>query len=387
MIFEIDNDNIQQPIPQLITKAKYCVSLSLVELETKSKVNVLSQVLPKCTALAHLILTQNRLSSAEEAKEFGKVLSQCTQLESLSFLQNKISNSKLLELIDVLPQLPKLSVLFFNLENISNIGAKKLAEVLPKCNQLSTLVLWSTGIADAGAIELAKVLPYCLNLQFLDMSVNYITDASVVEFGKVLPNCYQLTRLNLFRNQISVKGVQILADVLRKTCIQSMHLLSYFDDDDDSDNNDCKDDNDNDELLNTQQQLIDAVIKYNIIRKERSQLLIKSFQQVTDPRRQHFKLNKLLSKQDFMDFRLWEKNNKFWCDSISESDEKNKTIISKIINNYINEHFLEITRIVKSVKNMKKNNCDINQISLHDLPVEILRIICSYVKLEDVHNL
>lgn len=187
---------------------------------------------------------------------------------------------------------------------------------------------------------------------------------------RVLSQCHQLHWMNLGGNKISTGATKALADLLPKSYIQYKNLIWGI--------------LEGGNLVG--QKLIDPVIDNNLIQRQRAEMVVKSFYHDKALTRLFFDQNNIISKQDLMDFRFWEKNNDFWFDSISTNNQKVKRILSKRINDYINENYLQITRIVKNVSNMKRNNNNIMESSLCDLPVEVLGKIFSYVQLQDVNN-
>lgn len=402
MIYEVDNVSIHQPISRLVCEINNCTSVHVNHLKLiEPNVNILFQVLSQCTHIRSLNFSFNHIPNFEATK-LVKILSQSTQLTTLSFVKNTfdVESTLLTELAKVMPQLCHL-VQFWYIKNheyidskfielikgllkctqlkglylydalLSDTEAIELAKGLPHCTHLTFLNIEKNSISNIGATELSKALPLCPRLEYLNASQNNISDYGAIELAKVLPHCYQLVSINLSDNDITDKGVKLLVNILPKSYILNKGLIW----------------NNLDGSNFYWQKLIDSVIESNIERKERAKFVALSFYHNENLTRLFYNLNNnTISKQDFIDFRFWEKNNSFWFNAIRTKDEKIKTTLSKKISNYIDEHYLQITEVVKNTDTIKKNDPDSKEIGLHDLPLEILSKIYSNIQLEDVYS-
>lgn len=366
VVCHITNADIDQPVSEVLRKVRNYSSLFLTELQNSRKVEVLSFVLPNCTNLTTLILARNHFTDAE-IRGFATILPRCTQIEHLIVMNNRMSNVGLSELIKVVPQMNKLIILFFNGEHLSIPAVKKLAGLLPQCAALERLVLWKTGVTNVGIAELVKVLPKCLRLELIDLTTNKISDKGAVELVKVLPQCSQITTLHLRENSISTAGARALAEILPSTYIQAMEL-------------------NRDESYLEEQNCIVPALENNIARRKRAQLVLECFYHDMALPRLFSDDGDVLTKQDFMNFRFWEKNFAFWNEVVGKNNDKEKKAYSKRINDYINQHYLEITGVIKNMDNLKKDKPVSAGISLPVLPLHVLCIIFSNLQLEDVNS-
>lgn len=363
--YTIDNDDICLPVHKLLDKIQNREIIYAKDIKIKSGLNKLSEVLPKCNLLKSIYFIHVNFLE-DGAVDLSKALTQCVNLQHLSFSFPSMTHENKLEVIKALPQLAQLSTLRFEGDNFSSKDAAALSMVLPQCTELKELYFWLVGMREDGFIKISRVLPQIPKLNYLSVlgcSIYSTFDEGAIELAKALVQGTQLTKLEFVGNKISIEVYNILVYVLSKTNIYSVELSC------------CG-------FRPVTSDDIEFIMKNNRARLMRAKFVVECFYDDAIVKRLS-DYNNIISKEEFMDFRFWQRNNSFWVDKLGTNYNSIKTKLTGKINNYINDNYLQITEVVKDAKSMKKNN-NINVTSLHDLPPQLLNKIFSYLELQDV---